>query len=119
MVVPVMGVGIMRMGVREPFMRMEMGMRFTGRIVRRVLMLVMLVVDVQMFVLLELVNMRVLVAFGEVEPYAGQHENTRRAKPPVELPLPDRKGKGRTRKRGGGKIGAGAGCAEMPQCPDK
>jgi hypothetical protein len=48
-VVTVVEVGIVRMGVRQRLMRVEVRMRLTGRIVRPVGMLVMSVVDVSVF----------------------------------------------------------------------
>jgi len=80
---------------------------------------VMLSVNVEMFVLRRFMNMDMLVTFGHMEPNTGKHENARRAKSPIELPLPDGKCQRGPGKRSDGKIGAGPGGAKIPQCPDK
>ena len=64
--------------MHDRFLPMEMSMRFTGRILWCVVMLVMLVMDMEVFVYLELVNMRVFMPFGEMEPNTCQHQNARR-----------------------------------------
>ena len=60
----VMNLGVVRMGVGEPLVLVEMSMRFAGRM----FVLVMLVMNVKMYVFQRLVNMRVFMPFGDVEP---------------------------------------------------
>lgn len=57
-----------------------MGMRFTWRIVRPVLMLMVLVVNVPMRVLQWLVLMLVVMVLGEMEPDAEPHQQPRQDK---------------------------------------
>ena len=63
---PVMDVGVVRVGMSQPRVSVPMGMRFTRRIARRVLVLVVLVMVMEMFVLQRLMNMQVFVSFGDV-----------------------------------------------------
>jgi len=64
----VIDVGVVRMGVDQPLVLVAMSMRFTGRIVGRMFVLVMLVMNVKVVVFQRLVNMRVFMPFGSVEP---------------------------------------------------
>jgi hypothetical protein len=68
MFVLVIDVGEVRMGVEQPLVLVPMSMRFAGRIVRRMFMLVMLVMSVKMRVFQRLMNMRMFMPFGNVEP---------------------------------------------------
>jgi hypothetical protein len=70
-------VGIVRMRMFEAGVPVRMAVRFAGRIVRRVFVLVMLVV--RMFVLVRhwLVNVLVLVNLRYVQPDANSHKKTR------------------------------------------
>jgi hypothetical protein len=54
-----------------------MGVRFARRIARRMRVLMMLVMIVEIFVFHWLVDMRVFVLFGDVKPNAQEHENAR------------------------------------------
>ena len=63
-------VWVVRMGVDQPLVLVAMSMRFAGRVVGRMFVLVMLVMNVKMSVFQRLVNMTVFVPFGNVEPDA-------------------------------------------------
>jgi hypothetical protein len=66
MAVPVMQVGVMRMGVAQRRVAVPMRMRFADRPVMRVP--VMRVVPMAVLMFERLVRMLVLVAFGEMQP---------------------------------------------------
>jgi hypothetical protein len=66
MSVAMMNVRVMRMGVGHFLVPVLMRMRFAGRIVERVGMLVMFVMDVQMFVLHRFMVVQMLVPFGQM-----------------------------------------------------
>lgn len=68
MAVPVMDVGIVRMRVHDPLVLMRVRVRFPGRVARRVRVMVMLVVPMEVSVEQRLVNVLMLVALGEVQP---------------------------------------------------
>ena len=68
MFVLVIDVGVVRMGVDQPLVLVAMSMRFAGRVVGRMFVIVMLVMNVKMRVFQRLVNMRVFMPFGNVEP---------------------------------------------------
>ena len=82
-----------------------MGMRFARRIARRVLVLVVLIVVVEMFVFQRLMDVLVFVSLGDVQPDADEHENARSAERPIEAALSDCEGERGACKRGGGEIG--------------
>ena len=63
---PVVDIGIVRMGVFQPFVSMRMGMRFAARIVGWVFMSVMFVVSMPVFVLHWFMHVRVLMSFRDV-----------------------------------------------------
>ncbi len=69
-----MQVRIVRMAVHEPFVSMPVGMRFAGRSVRRVLMLMMGIVHVPMLVFHCLVHVFVIVHFDQVQIQADPHQ---------------------------------------------
>ena len=56
------------MGVKQPLVLVAMSMRFSGRVVGRMFVLVMLVMNVKVVVFRRLVKMRVFMPFGGVEP---------------------------------------------------
>lgn len=66
-----MGVGMLYLAV---YVRVRMGL--SGRILRSVRMLMMGIVDMEMFVGHRLVNMFVFVMLGGMEPDAERHQNT-------------------------------------------
>lgn len=66
MPVPVMDVGKVRVRMNQWLVPMRVAVGFAGRVIRRVDVLMMLVVMVQMFVLHRLVPMLVFVALGQV-----------------------------------------------------
>ena len=77
MLMPVMNVWVMRMGMSQPRVLVAMGMRFASRIVKRMRVLMMLVVVVEMFVFHRVVDVLVFVSFGDVQPNADQHAPVR------------------------------------------
>ena len=119
MPVSMVDVGVMGTSMNEPLVPVGMRMWLSGRIVRRMLVPVVLVVNVEMIVCHRFMNMRVLMALGYVEPNTGKHENARRAKSPIQLPLPDGKGERSSGKRGDRKIGPCTRGAEIPKSPHK
>ena len=119
MVVTVVGVGIVRVRMRQPYVPMPMAMRFASRIARRVSVPVMLVVIVKMFVLLRFMNMLMLVPFADVQPDADEHENACSAEGPIQPTLSEGKGERSTRERRGGEIGSRSCCTEITERSDK
>jgi len=63
-----MDVGIVRMRVHDQFVLMRVRVRFTEWVVRRVRVMVMLVVPMEVSVERRLVNVLMLVALREVQP---------------------------------------------------
>jgi hypothetical protein len=53
------------------------GVRFSRRIVRQVLVLVMIIVNVRMHMLHRLMNVLVLVMLGQMQPHADGHQQAR------------------------------------------
>ena len=92
-----------------------MGMRFARSIVRRMCVLVVFVVIVEMLVFQRLMNMLVFVSLCDVQPDAEEHENARRAERPIKAALANSKGERGARKRGGGEIGSCSSRAEMTE----
>ena len=78
MTVPMVGVWIVAMGVRERQMLMEMSVRFVRLYPRFVCVLMMLIVDVTVGVGQPLVIMGMLVTLGEVKPDPQTHQHCRR-----------------------------------------
>jgi hypothetical protein len=116
---PVMDVGVMRVGMSQPRVSVPMGMRFARRIAWRVLVLVVLVVVVEMFVFQRLMDVLVFVSLGDVQPDAEEHENARSAERPIEAALSDCEGERGACKRGGGEIGSCASRAKMTERPNE
>ena len=77
MLMAVMQVGIVRMLVQKPRVRVPVAMRLTRRPVRRMLMLVMDVMHVAMFMLKRLMQMLMVVRLGEVQIDANPHQHRR------------------------------------------
>lgn len=77
MAMAVMDVGIVRMRVHEPRMGMAVRVRFCGRILGSVLMLVMRIVHVTVLVHERFMHVLVLVSLGEVQCQAHRHERCR------------------------------------------
>ncbi len=78
MPVAVVQVGIVRMLVRERGVPMPMAVRLPSGVIRRVLMLVMGVVDVPVLVFHRLVNVLMCVRLSEVQIDADGHQRCRR-----------------------------------------
>jgi hypothetical protein len=74
MPVRVMHIGNVRVLVLQALMPVAVGMGFARWIVRRMLMLVMLVMDMGVGMLHRIVNMLVLVVLGQVQPHADAHQ---------------------------------------------
>jgi hypothetical protein len=68
MLVSVMDIRIVRMYVFKTIMLMRVGMRLTGRIACLMLMLMVFVMNVPVIVPHELVNVRMFMSFGKVQP---------------------------------------------------
>ena len=73
----VMQVGIMRVLVHHRRVAVRMGVRFARRIGRRVRVPVVLVVRVPVLVLHRFVDVLVIVALGDMEPDADNHQHCR------------------------------------------
>ena len=112
---PVMDIWIMQMRMYQTRVLMTMGMRFARRIVRRMRVLMMLVMVMEMFVFHRVVDVLVFVSLGHMQPNADEHQNGRDAEGPIELALSDCEGEGGTRKRRGREIGSCASCAEVTE----
>jgi hypothetical protein len=85
-------VGVVRMRVDQPLVRVAMSMRFARRVVGAMFMFVMLVVNMRMCVFQGVVSMRVVMSFGGVEADTRQHEKARPAECPIQAPLAESKG---------------------------
>ena len=68
MLVLMINIGVVRMGVDQPLVLVAMSMRFAMRVVRRMFVLVMIVMNVKVVVFQRLVKMWVFMPFGGVEP---------------------------------------------------
>ena len=84
-----MNVGIMRVSMLQPLVPVRMSVRFSARVFRGVLVLMVNVVG--MFVLMRhgLVDMEVLVTFSQMEPYSNCHQRTCRQESHAKPFLPD------------------------------
>jgi hypothetical protein len=75
--VGVMEVGVVRVGVHQGRMAMPMGMEFAGRVVGRVLMLVVFVMLVEMGMDHLLVAVFMVMVLSQVQPDTGSHAQGR------------------------------------------
>jgi len=75
--VPMMGIGIMLMGVGHRLMMVHVGVNRTGCDRIRMRVLVMLIVDMFVLVVHRLMDMRVAVLFREMKPQPDHHQSTR------------------------------------------
>ena len=73
MFVRVMHVRHVRMRVFQAFMTMCVGVGFSRRIIRTVLVLVMRIMNVRMGMLHRLVNVLVFVLLSQIQPHAKRH----------------------------------------------
>lgn len=71
---PMMNVGKVRMGVLEPFVRVNVRMRLTRRIIRIVCVLMVCIMDVAVPMRLPHMRVRVFVPLREVQPKPDSHE---------------------------------------------
>ena len=74
MLVAMMKIRVVRMCVGQLIMAMGVSMRFPGRIIRGVGMLMMFIVPVRMLMSHRLVMMLVRMAFGQMQPNPYHHE---------------------------------------------
>ena len=117
---PVMDVGVMRVGMSQPRVSVPMGMRFArGGRRGRVLVLVVLVVVVEMFVFQRLMDVLVFVSLGDVQPDAEEHENARSAERPIEAALSDCEGERGACQTGRWRIGSCPSRAKMTERPNE
>ena len=79
----VMDIGRMRVDVRERLVPVEMRVRLVGRFVRRMRVLVMVIVRVEVGVRDRGMDVFVLVMFAQVQPNAERHERGGDPKSPV------------------------------------
>ena len=114
-IVTVMHVGIVRVRVFQSRVLMAVSVGLARRIARRMLVLVVLIVIMEMFVFHWLMNMLMFMSFADVKPNSDQHEDPRSAERPIEPALSNCEGERGACKRGGGEIGSGASCAEMTE----
>src|SRR5262249_60176553 len=84
---------------------------------RRVAVLMMEVVLVQVFVLERLVDVLVFVVLGDVQPHAGRHEDRPRDEPPVDGIAEQRNGAERPAERRRREEGAGPRGPELARRP--
>jgi hypothetical protein len=108
-------VGHVGMRVLEPTMTMRMGVRFAGRVLGQVWMLMVLVMHVGMRVHQRLMDMLVLVVLGHMQPDARRHEDTGRNEGHGHR-LPERgDGDDGAKKRSGREVGPGSRGPEMTE----
>ena len=77
MAVAVMGVGIMRVRMHQQFVAMRMAVRFVGWVGGRMLMLMMFIMMMHVFMLHCLMRVDVRMPFGQVQPHANRHQESR------------------------------------------
>ena len=77
MFMAVMQIGIVRMFVHKPSMPVQMNVRLTDRIARRMRMLVMRVMEMAVLVFQGLVHMLVVVRFCQMQINADPHQQRR------------------------------------------
>ena len=76
MPVPMVDVGVMDVSVLQNVMPVRMAVRFSGRIIRSVPVPVVFVMRVQVVVRQRLMDVFVLVPFGQMEPHAQAHKGS-------------------------------------------
>ena len=101
--------------VHETFVAIRMAVRFARRIIRLVGVLMVLVMDVQVLVLERFVNVFVLVALDEMQVEADRHEGCRHNQLPGHRLGEEGERQEGPDERGGRKVGAGPGRAEVAQ----
>ena len=74
MVMAMMCIWVMRMGVNQAGMSMQVAMRFTNWRLCIMVMLMVFVVDVKMVMDEFLMCMKVLMAFRQMKPYSNPHQ---------------------------------------------
>ena len=106
MQMPVVDVRVMSVGMSQFRVAVGMTVRFSGRVRRSVLVLVMFVVDVAVFVLHRLVLVFVFVPLREVQPDADAHQRGRHSEENGESVLKNDEGKCGPDEGGEREIGA-------------
>ena len=76
MSMPMMEVRVVRMPVHQANVPVPMSVWFTGRIAGTMRVLMMLVVTMSVFMLHRLVNVLMLMTFGQMQPEAEAHQAT-------------------------------------------
>lgn len=103
--------------VPERRVRMGVGVRLGRRRPRRMVVLVVLVVAMRVVVDERVVDVRVVVVLGEMQPDADRHERgSDRKGQRQRLPQRDDAGDG-TDERRSGKVRSGTARAQVPECP--
>ena len=110
-----MHVGYVRVPVPHFGMPMRMHMRFAGRVVRQVLVLVMFIVHMGMRVLHRLMLVLMFVLLGEVQPDANAHQEAGRDKLERERLAQKQDGGDRTQEWRGREVGSRARSPELTQ----
>ena len=110
---PVMQIGIVRVPVDQAGVLVRMGMRLTGRIVRAMRVLMVLVMHMRMIMPDRLMDMLVFVRFDDVEPDAGRHQDCCRGELQRDWLIEDCDAQDRTDEGRGREIGSSARGAEM------
>lgn len=115
---PVMNIGEMHVAVSELRMPVQMGMRLTRRVFRAVPVLVVFVVYVAVCMLQRLVDVQVVVPFGQMKPRArGQQSSGCKQRRRHRLPPEEHRGCSTYEGRQG-KVGPGSGGSEVPKRQD-
>jgi len=70
----VVDVGVVRVEMFQPRMLMPAGMWLPGRIFGTMFVLVVLVMKMEVLVLQRFMDVAVFMLFGDMKPYAGEHE---------------------------------------------
>lgn len=106
MAVPVVQVRVMSVAMNHRCVPMPVAVRLTRRDVRRMLMLVMAVMDMAMLMLERLVHMLMPVRFGQVQPNPDRHQDPSDDKRHGDGFAEHRHRQKRAEERGGREIGA-------------
>ncbi len=114
MPVPMMAIREMPMRVGRGRMLVGMAVRFRVAPNKIVLMLMMVIVRVRMFMFQRRMRMFVRVVFSQVQPDADAHQQGSQPECGRHGLAQKQDGNGRADKGRGGKIGAGAGCTQVP-----
>ena len=117
--VPVMQVGCVWVRMHEVFVPVRMRMRFAGRIIKFVHVLMVLVVHMHVLVLHRLVRVLVFVMFGKMQPDAEADQSRGNPELRVRSLAQEQERENHPHERRGGEICAGPRRAQMTQREDK